>query len=90
MVYPKCNLMYPLYGAVPCAICDSAGYTQCFGYTSVCFCTSPQNLSVLQDFYSLLNISVEGKFDVGLPLDPVFDVVGLTGLKNRVNASLLA
>ena len=33
----RCNPMHPLYGALPtCALCASAGYTWCFGGTSVC------------------------------------------------------
>ena len=43
-----------------CALCASPGYTRCFDRASVCFCASPlQNLTVSQDFYSPLSISLE-------------------------------
>ena len=42
-----------------CALCASQGYTRCFDRTSVYLCASPlQNLTVQQDFYFHLSISL--------------------------------
>ena len=71
--------MQPLYGALS-AVCSSAGYTRCFGRTSVHLCASSLlNLAVPQDFFPL--------HDLG---DPLFDGVGLEGFKSRADAFLLA
>ena len=79
--------MHYVYGVlpVPYHVCASAGYTQCFGRSSVYLCASSlQNLTAPQDFYSL---SVSLWNDLG---DLVFDVLGLTGFKSRANVFLLA
>ena len=63
------------------AVCASAGYTWCCGRTSEYLCASSlQNLTVLQDFYSPL-MCLWNDLD-----DPVFDIVGMAGLKSRVIA----
>ena len=57
------------------------GYTRRCDRTSVHLCVSSlQNLAVWQDFYSLFSISVNDL------IDPLFDLVGLTGFKRRANA----
>ena len=45
---------------VSITVCASAGYTRCSGRTSVHLCTALlQNLTVQQDFYSLLGVPLE-------------------------------
>ena len=42
------------------SVCASKGYTRCYGRTSVYLCASSlPNLTVLQDFYSPLSVSLE-------------------------------
>ena len=53
----RCTLLMVLYLD---RMCHSAGYTRCFGRTSVHLCTaSLPNLAVQQDFYSLLGVPLE-------------------------------
>ena len=66
-------------------VCTSAGCTPCPGSTSVYLCTtSLQNLAVPQTFV-LLSVSLWNDL-----ADPVFDGVGLAGLKSKANDFLLA
>ena len=68
-----------------CAVCAGGGYTWCCDRTLVNLCDStPQNLAVPPDFYSL---SVSLWNDLG---DHVFCGVGLAGFKSRVYAFLSA
>ena len=58
----RCNLMHPLYGALPCsAVCFSAVYTQwmIWVHIGILMASSQQNLTVPHIFYSPLSTYVE-------------------------------